>query len=807
MKTRDNQDNFDSLIKLHAEIKSFKTDNSIGILAQFRDATEAKFNKTISEKQKNKTEKNRKARVHLSSTAICSYALAQYANLWNETNQIVFDKEDYFKKLSEYWSYIVKALEVKRTPLDIEALDEFSILNTLSVLKEIKKKICEIEGEKVLDLKNDDTIRKAINALCHQFIDNQFAYVEVPHPFINYKFLTILDDWKEKLDAKELRESLKTKHTLEDKYAVQQENTAENKQDTQQENIKYDKGLFLWFWDTIYNSAKYELYRQVAFYDAKEKTLFDVKRLVYSLLIVSWKNRYSDTLLADRALDIIFKEQLDTGLLPISHVVNNDFVMTPEFESNDVDAVPKEYKILPSDVSASPLLLSFECFTDMLKNERIRKDLGIYQEKLALAYNWANERLRKNHDNEQIGWYPEYESTHEPYSWVASHVLIFLKEYCSFISEIASERARNYFNAKKIDKDITIYDTYKIKEYINAMVGNANYSSALVFGPPGTGKSTIAQYLARELGRKDAEKGQSRDRFESWDYIEIIPGQFLASGKEQIIPKANEIFKRLSRIKKAVVLFDEVDQLVANREAAQKEEKESYKGWIVTALLPKFVDLRNQEGIKFILATNAKLKDVDQAIIRVGRIDLILPMGGVFWKGRIKMLKEAIGKINNNDDLKQKLLDDIFPNKSKFAIYYNGKTNKTKDEYKKAEDEFFEDLTREYIRDNPDLVHLHCFLYRTNHVSQPMLRLLFERIFSNENTKKGNLTKIFHDSEYRELFTHSGLKDYPCDDELFSEFHKQIRDDKCIRLPKVPNMEKLAAIVDNNIYPKDPNAN
>ena len=172
-----------------------------------------------------------------------------------------------------------------------------------------------------------------------------------------------------------------------------------NNDNLQQTDSKCDLELFYWFWDTIYKKAKYELYRQVAFGGVrKEKSLFDTKRLVYSLLIVSWKNRYSNTLLANRAIDIIFEEQLNTGLLPISHVVSNDFLLTPVPNADNKKEV-SEYQITEADPITSPVLSSFECFGDMLKNENIRKRKTGRLPKFALSLQWANERLRKIREN------------------------------------------------------------------------------------------------------------------------------------------------------------------------------------------------------------------------------------------------------------------------------------------------------------------------------------------------------------------------------------------------------------------------
>ena len=268
-----------------------------------------------------------------------------------------------------------------------------------------------------------------------------------------------------------------------------------------------------------------------------------------------------------------------------------------------------------------------------------------------------------------------------------------------------------------------------------------------------------------------------------------------------------------------MVLFDEVDQLVANREH-HEEGRDSDKGWIVTALLPKFAELRDQGKIKFILATNADLRKVDPAIMRVGRIDLILPMGGVCWKGRIKMLKEAIDGIES-DGLREKLLEEIFRgNSSKlFSIYFKKPvdSNKTPEVKQKEEDDFFKSLksSRVTSRSHPSLF---CFLDRTNYMSQPLLRLLLQKAFDSKRTDEDKTGKeiseenIFEDPEYTDLFgCDRGLNYEPFRDDLFVEFHNKLINNvpgdqdfvrTHIRLPKLPHNKSLFVIAKENVHPE-----
>lgn len=254
--------------------------------------------------------------------------------------------------------------------------------------------------------------------------------------------------------------------------------------------------------------------------------------------------------------------------------------------------------------------------------------------------------IRTNQSNIPIGWYPEYEGTHTSKSWMVGHTLIFLKNYCELLSRLIRKNASDNLNAKsykEINIDVDwehLRDSYEIKNLLNGMVKD-EYKSAFIFGPPGTGKSTIAKAMAKKL---------------KYNYVEITPGQFLADGEQKIITTANFLFKRLKRMKETVIFFDEVDQFVELRE----KQSAATSKWIVTSLLPEFQELHNLKDIKFILATN-NIGPVDPAMKRSGRIDFVLPMGPINWRDRLKELKDSIQKnlIGAHEELGKNLLKKL----------------------------------------------------------------------------------------------------------------------------------------------------
>jgi hypothetical protein len=77
-----------------------------------------------------------------------------------------------------------------------------------------------------------------------------------------------------------------------------------------------------------------------------------------------------------------------------------------------------------------------------------------------------------------------------------------------------------------------------------------HYRSAVLFGPPGTSKTTLVRMLAGKL---------------NLPYIEITPADFVGRGMDQIYVRTAEIFNDLMDLAGAVVLFDEMDALAAKR--------------------------------------------------------------------------------------------------------------------------------------------------------------------------------------------------------------------------------------------------
>jgi len=163
--------------------------------------------------------------------------------------------------------------------------------------------------------------------------------------------------------------------------------------------------------------------------------------------------------------------------------------------------------------------------------------------------------------------------------------------------------------------------------------------SALLFGPPGTSKTSFARGISGRLG---------------WPLIIVTPSEFLSSGLEQIYVRATEIFNDLMDLSGVVILFDEMDALAQTR---VNPALDVTRQLLTTSMLPKLADLYDRARVIFFMATNHQ-KDLDAAITRPGRFDLLLCVGPPSWKAKLKGLKQALKDLAVGDiDQVRKLLE------------------------------------------------------------------------------------------------------------------------------------------------------
>jgi len=110
-----------------------------------------------------------------------------------------------------------------------------------------------------------------------------------------------------------------------------------------------------------------------------------------------------------------------------------------------------------------------------------------------------------------------------------------------------------------------------------------------------------------------------------WPLISLSPSFFLRTGGlEGFEARAVEIFSDLMRLRRVVVLLDECEDFFKSR-LPLSELKDITTGILITpSMLPRLTDLHNKKWIIFMLATNSKVSELDEAAIRRGRFDRAL---------------------------------------------------------------------------------------------------------------------------------------------------------------------------------------
>ncbi len=155
--------------------------------------------------------------------------------------------------------------------------------------------------------------------------------------------------------------------------------------------------------------------------------------------------------------------------------------------------------------------------------------------------------------------------------------------------------------------------------------GRRECASVLLFGPPGTSKTTIVQTVADALG---------------WPVVFLNPGIFIAKGMEAIEAEAQSVFERLQELRQAVVIFDECDELFRDRSPEESSEQtRSISAFVTASMLPKLQDLHDKGRILFFICTN-HVETMDPAVLRGGRIDHRIGVGPADRDARRRILFE-----------------------------------------------------------------------------------------------------------------------------------------------------------------------
>lgn len=286
-------------------------------------------------------------------------------------------------------------------------------------------------------------------------------------------------------------------------------------------------------------------------------------------------------------------------------------------------------------ICQSPQLRSFAYFS---------KNLGLFERYsrwlLGRAFRGFASESREQ-STRFVGWESDYTYTlNRIHLWETSQALIFLEDYVGMLQQhiadttlrLAGFRARkpvrepngwkNWSAGEPLATSGSTVSAYHVYEQIglnfvaprSASQSSRAYASfsMLLYGPPGTGKSTVAEKIADELG---------------FDQITVTPSDFIAGGGELVEARAKAIFDALQEQTEMVVLFDEIDALLLDRDSKLYRDQGDVFKLLTPGMLIKLGRLSRLRRVLVIIATNY-YERIDRAIKRPGRIDaryLVLP--------------------------------------------------------------------------------------------------------------------------------------------------------------------------------------
>lgn len=141
--------------------------------------------------------------------------------------------------------------------------------------------------------------------------------------------------------------------------------------------------------------------------------------------------------------------------------------------------------------------------------------------------------------------------------------------------------------------------------------------AVMLFGPPGTGKTTFAKAVASRL---------------DWPFVEVFPSR-LGDGTTTMASSLRSTFEQIEELEHGVVFIDEVEEI-----ASRRSDPPTPTQGVTNELLKIVADFRAREGMLLICATNF-VRALDAAFLRHGRFDYVLPIGlpddearGAIWR-------------------------------------------------------------------------------------------------------------------------------------------------------------------------------
>nr|HDM99574.1 AAA family ATPase [Deltaproteobacteria bacterium] len=198
--------------------------------------------------------------------------------------------------------------------------------------------------------------------------------------------------------------------------------------------------------------------------------------------------------------------------------------------------------------------------------------------------------------------------------------------------------------AQRIDRSIwdTISETQPPKQIVNKRIilplteielarkhAVIPPRTIIFFGPPGTGKTHFVRAIAGIL---------------QWWYVEISPSILMSDGEDRLGANLKTLIEKASNLDEVVLFIDEFEEIAGSRDLASRIDKSITNEFLKQVPLLKRKDRKNL----LVCATNY-IRQLDTALLRPGRFDCIIPVGGLDDQGRRTIFEHYLWNTNRED--------------------------------------------------------------------------------------------------------------------------------------------------------------
>lgn len=167
----------------------------------------------------------------------------------------------------------------------------------------------------------------------------------------------------------------------------------------------------------------------------------------------------------------------------------------------------------------------------------------------------------------------------------------------------------------------------------------------LLYGPPGCGKTMIANAFAAEIGVS---------------YIPLSAPSLVAGMSGESEKKIRDIFDEAVKVAPCLVFIDEIDVIMGKRESAQREMEKRIVAQMLTCMDEISLEKTGGKPVIVIAATN-RPDTLDPALRRAGRFNREINIGVPNENGREKILRALTQKLKLSNDFSYRNLAKITP--------------------------------------------------------------------------------------------------------------------------------------------------